>query len=280
MRFSQKLVLKYIRSKFALMSALSKKRTAREAFRLFCTPQYRNKKKLPPVFEKSEKLQLSFESQTLRGYRWNAGAAKKVLILHGFESSVINFDRYVKPLVKKGYEVLAFDAPAHGRSSGTTINVLLYKNMIAAINKAYGPIHAFMAHSLGGLALALFMEEHPHDAETRVVFIAPAMETVRAIDNFFAFLRLDAGVRAEFDREITALGGQPPSWFSITRAAAHIKASVLFLQDKDDDMTPLADVEPLIRKSYPNFQFIISEGLGHRRIYRDNKSSKAIIDFL
>jgi hypothetical protein len=45
-------------------------------------------------------------------------------------------------------------------------------------------------------------------------------------------------------------------------------------------MTPLSDVKPIMDKNYPNFHFIISEGLGHRRIYRDNKSLKAIIDFL
>ena len=280
MRFSQRMVLRYIRSKFALLSALSKKKAAREAFHLFCTPQYRNRKKLPPIFEKGEKLQIRFEGYTLQGYRWNAGAEKRALILHGFESSVINFDRYIKPLTKKGYEVLAFDAPAHGRSSGRTVNVLLYRDMIAKINATYGPVHVFIAHSLGGLALSLFMETHPHDAYTKMVLIAPAMETVRAIDNLFTFLRLDAGVRAEFDKLITAIGGQPPEWYSITRAAAHIRAQVLFLQDKDDDMTPLADVVPLMEKKYRNIAFRISEGLGHRRIYRDNHSFKAIIDFL
>jgi len=280
MRFSQRLALKYIRSRFALMAALSRKKAAREAFHLFCTPQYRNRKKLPPVFEKAEKLSFPFEEHTLQGYRWNKGGGRRLLILHGFESSVINFDRYIKPLTGKGYEVLAFDAPAHGRSSGRSINVLLYKKMIGAIDSTYGPVDAFLAHSLGGLALSLYMESHPHDAQTKLVLIAPAMETVRAIDNFFAFLRLNEGVRAAFDALITAMGGQPPAWYSINRAAANIRAEVLFLQDTQDEMTPMADVAPLMEKQYPNFTFRISEGLGHRRIYRDNSSFKAIIDFL
>jgi hypothetical protein len=44
-------------------------------------------------------------------------------------------------------------------------------------------------------------------------------------------------------------------------------------------MTPVSDVEPIIKENYPNFTFIISEGLGHRRIYRDNNSHSAIIRF-
>jgi len=280
MALAKRLLLKYVRTKFALLSAVSKTKAAQKAFHLFCTPQYRNRKKLPPIFEKAEKLHFQFEGSTIRGYRWNHPSEKKVLILHGFESSVINFDRYVKPLTKKGYEVLAFDAPAHGRSSGKMITVLMYKNLIHHIYKTYGPIKSFIAHSFGGLTVSLFLEEIKHDDSYKLVLIAPATETRTAADNFFALLKLDEEVRKEFDDLIEKLSGKRPEWFSLSRAAAHIKAQVLFLQDKNDDMTPLSDVEPIIEKNYSNFHFIISEGLGHRRIYRDNNSLKAIIDFL
>src|SRR6478672_13221427 len=181
MPLAKKLLLRYIRTKFRLLSSVSKKKAAEQAFKLFCTPQLRNRKKLPPVFEKAEKLSFRLDGETVRGYRWNPSAGKKALILHGFESSVVNFDRYVKPLVQKGYEVLAFDAPAHGRSSGKTINVLTYKEMVVKICRDYGPIQSFIAHSFGGLSLSLALEEIPHDAGTRAVLIAPAAETKTAI---------------------------------------------------------------------------------------------------
>lgn len=280
MRLSQKIVLKYIRTKFKLLSALSKRKAAEKAFVLFCTPQHRNKKKLPRIFEQSEKMHFLFHGHTVRGYRWNHPAPQKAIILHGFESSVINFDRYVKPLIKKGYEVLAFDAPAHGRSTGRTINVVLYKELIQTIIKAYGPVHSFIAHSLGGLALSMALEEMPHDDQTKVVFIAPATETTSAIDSYFQFMQLDAGVRQEFDKVIERLSGQPPAWFSVARAAANIRAQVLWAHDREDNMTPLSDVEKIMQAGYPHFRFLITTGLGHRRIYRDNKVSRAIIDFL
>jgi alpha-beta hydrolase superfamily lysophospholipase len=280
MQFRQKIKVHYIRTKFRLLSALSRKKAAKKAFQLFITPQYRNKKKLPPIFEKAEKLHFGFQGNTIRGFRWNHPSEKKLLILHGFESSVVNFDRYIKPMIKKGYEVLAFDAPAHGRSTGKTITVVDYKEMVHHIHEHYGPVDAFIAHSFGGLTISLFLEELKHDSKTRLVLIAPAAETRTAIDNFFRFLKLDDGVRVEFDKLIKALGGKPPEWYSISRAAAHIRAEVLFLQDKNDQMTPIKDVEPIIRKNYSNFHFVISEGLGHRRIYRDNKSLGAVTEFL
>src|SRR5215203_7151009 len=279
MSLGQRLVIKYVRAKFRLLSAISKTKAAAEAFKLFCTPQYRNKKKLPPIFEKAEKLQFRLEGNMVRGYRWNHPSEKRLLILHGFESSVINFDRYIKPLTRKGYSVLCFDAPAHGRSSGKEINVLLYRDFIDYINQTLGPVKGFIAHSLGGLALSLAIERWKHDDTHKIVYIAPAVETTTAINSFFSFLGLDQEVRKEFERLIEMKSGHHPSWFSIYRAAKHIKADVLFFQDQNDNMTPLSDVEAIIKLNLSNFKFVITEGLGHRRIYRDNQVSKAIIDF-
>ena len=282
MGFVQRLAVFYIRTKFKLLSTISKRKAAAAAFQLFCTPQSRNRKELPPVFKEAEQLQFHLDQETISGYRWNHGTEgkKKALILHGFESSVVNFERYVTPLVEKGYEVLAFDAPAHGRSSGHTINVLTYKKMIRHICTVYGPINAFIAHSFGGLSLSLALEELPRDESQKVVLIAPAAETTTAIDNFFRLLKLDEEVRTEFDALIQRMGGHPPGWYSVARAARQLKAQVLFLQDKEDMQTHLNDVEPIMKENHPNFRFVISEGLGHSRIYRDNGSIKTIMEFL
>lgn len=279
MSLAKKLSIRYIRAKFKVLASLSKAKAAEKAFDLFCTPQFRNKKSLSHVFEKAEKISFQFEGSKVRGYRFNHPSKAKILITHGFESTVLNFERYINPMIRKGYEVLAFDAPAHGHSSGTRINVLLYKKMLQHINEHYGPFHGYMGHSLGGLALCLYLEEIHHNASTQLVLIAPATETSTAIDNYFDFLKLDEEVRKEFDELITRTANRKPEWFSISRAAAHIKARVLFLQDKNDELTPYSDVEPIIRKNYSNFRFIITKGLGHSKIYRDSHSLKAIIDF-
>ena len=108
MKFKEKIAIRYIRTKFKILSSISKKKAAEKAFELFCTPQFRNVKDLPPVFEQAEKLRFKFQEFNIVGYRWNKGGNRKALIVHGFESSVVNFDRYVSALIKKGYEVLAF----------------------------------------------------------------------------------------------------------------------------------------------------------------------------
>lgn len=284
MKLSQRLALSYIRTKFKLLATLSKKKAAEQAFALFCTPQSRNKKKLPAIFEQAEKLHFELDGVIVRGWRFNHQPddpqQRRALIVHGFESSVINFDRYIKPLVKKGYAVLAFDAPAHGRSGGKQINAPLYKKMIETIHATYGPVQSYVAHSFGGLGLCLALEDINHTADYRVALVAPATETVSAITGFFNFLQLDPAIRPEFEKLIVQRSGVSSEWFSIKRAMKHIKAKVKWYHDKEDDITPYSDVLKVKEENYPNIEFVITKGLGHRRIYRDNKVSRSIVEFL
>jgi pimeloyl-ACP methyl ester carboxylesterase len=279
MRFKQRMAIRYVRTKFKILSSLSKKKAAKKAFDFFCTPKFRFKKQLPPVFQQAEKIEFKHEGDIIRGYRFNYPSEKKLLITHGYESSILKFDKYIRPFIKKGYEVLAVDAPAHGESTGKLINALLYKDLIHYLEKEYGPIKNYMGHSMGGLALCLFLEELEHDETFKLVLIAPATETTTAADNLFSFLRLDKEVRKEFDALIEMYSGKPPAWFSVSRSLKNIKARVLFLQDKHDPLTPISDVEPIMLDKPENVQFIISDGLGHSKIYRDQGSFNAIVDF-
>jgi len=272
--------LAYVRTRFRLLGLLSPRLAARQAFRLFCTPQSRHRVDLPPIFEKAEPLTFSFEGNMIQGFRWNHPAPKKALLLHGHSSSATNFEGYVQPLIDRGYEVLAFDAPAHGRSSGQTITVIMYVNLILEVCRRYGPIRSFIAHSFGGLCLSLALERLPHDEETKVVLIAPAAETTTAIGHYYNIVKLPPRVRTAFEQEIRTLGGHGPEWYSVSRAIRGVKAQVLFLQDEEDRVTPVADLQALIRDHGPNIRFVLTRGLGHRRIYRDQESVKTVIGFI
>lgn len=279
-KLGQQIAIGYYRTKIKLLAAISNRKAAEMALELFSTPQYRNKKLLPPVFKEAEKLSFNHFGEIVIGYRWNRGGHRKILIVHGFNSSVANFDRYVKPLVKKGYEVLAFDAPAHGYSTGKTLNAVVFKEMIEYIHKEYGPVRSYMGHSFGGLAICLALEEIKHTDDYRVALIAPATESRTAIDTFFSFMKLNEIVRKEFDDHIYRLGHQHADWYSVSRAVKNLKAKILWCHDEDDTMTPWSDAKRVMDEKHFNIEFIVTKGLGHKRIYRENKVSKAIIEFL
>ena len=281
MKLKQKLAISYIRTKFKVLSLVSKRKTAQKAFELFCTPFMKSPARARTIFASAEILNFKLNGLNICGYRWNKNNPHKVLILHGFGSAAHNFNGYIIAMLEKGYQVLAFDAPAHGNSEGHTINAMQYCEMIEKVISLYGPVNGFIAHSFGGIALSLAMEKKAHDENTKIVFIAPATETTTAIDSAFKLLRIDdETIRAEFDRVIFEKSGHPPRWFSIRRAMKNIRATILWIHDEEDDVTPLKDALQVKKEGYTNIEFVITKGLGHRKIYRDITIQNKIAGFL
>lgn len=280
MKVKQKLLVEYLRARLNILAILSKEKAAEEAFTVFSSPAKKQKKENPPIYAKAEKLSFDMDGMRIKGFRWNSGAKKKMLIIHGFNSNSRNFSSYIEALVNSGIELFAFDAPAHGKSGGKTTILPQYVQMLQYVHTLYGSMHGYIAHSFGGLALAHFLENYPHDKHLRAVLIAPATETKSAIDHYFKLLQLKINIRKEFDELILRKGGVPADHYSIRRTMKNIHASVLWFHDLNDDITPFADAKKVEAENFPNLKFIATSGLGHSRIYRDEKVIAQTLQFL
>ena len=281
MKIQQKLAIGFIRAKINILSIFSNRRAAEETLRVFLTPMMKSPATENDFFEKAEPIQFTLNDILIKGFRCNHPKEHKILLLHGFSSSCHNFSKYVLPLVEKNYEVIAFDAPAHGNSEGNTVNAVEYSLMIKRIIDFYGPVQGFVAHSFGGIAVCLAMESIPHDSNTKIVLIAPATETSTAVDGAFAMIGLkNDRLRKTFDELVLEKSGRETSWFSVRRAMNNIKASVLWFHDEDDDITPLNDALKVKTDNHSNIKFVITKGLGHRKIYRDEAVVNAAVKFL
>ena len=279
MKLSQRLAIGYIQTKFKLLTVVSKKKTAEKAFELFTTPFLKSKRKVLP--QNAETINFKLKKLTINGYRWNYPQPEKILILHGFGSAAHKFEHYATPLVEKGYEVLAFDAPAHGESEGTTTNAIEYSEMIKKVMEEYGPIKNFIAHSFGGISLSLALETMPHDENTKIVFIAPATETTSAVDGAFTMLKIkNEKVRKEFEKIIVEVSGKKTAWFSMRRAMHNIKAKILWIHDEEDDITPWSDALKVKEDNHTNINFVNTKGLGHQKIYHDVAIKNKVIEFI
>lgn len=221
------------------------------------------------------------EGLIIRGYRWKAEHpnGKTILICHGFSSYAYKFEKYIAPLKKEGFTVMAFDAPAHGSSDGKIINAYIYQKAILEIENKFGPIYGIMGHSLGGLAASLAFEKFSDNTNRKLVLVAPATETERALDNFFKIIPLDDKVKLVFEEMILKIAGKPISYYSVSRVVKNIQANVLWIHDRQDPICTFEDVKPVLSLNLPYVKFIITEELGHSKVYKDNKICSEIVHF-
>lgn len=282
MKLIQRIVLKYYIFKFKAIELISPSAAAKAAFELFCTPYTKRKINTEPtVFSKAEKISFEFEHHKINGFRWQPKISNqhKVLICHGFDSNSYKFERYIDPLLQKGFEVLAFDAPAHGTSTGKTITALLYSNMILKASSIYGNFYAIIAHSFGGIAIALTIEELKDDQLKKLVLIAPATETTRSLNDFCKYLQISKRLKKEMENLIISIAGKPAEWYSVARIIQSITIPTLWIHDRYDKITPFEDMEFLTQKHLPWVTFMITEGLGHS-LYNDDIVAAKILTFI
>jgi pimeloyl-ACP methyl ester carboxylesterase len=289
MKLKQKLTTRYTRARLNILSLVSLRKSAVKAFRLFCRPGKRQKGKPPAIFETGEPLSFRLDGHTIRGHRWQPysdalrpteESVKKVLLVHGFGSSSRIFDHYIAALLKKGYEVIAFDAPGHGESGGKRIFISDYVRILAHIEQSHGPFQSWLAHALGGLALVLSLEDAVPDRSCALTLIAPAPGIAQAVEDWAVRHRLSAEVVREMGEYITEIGGHPLAWYSLRRAIGSVGAEVLYVQDEEDTVVPPNEAKLIRQDGHPNVRFLFTTGLGHKKVYKDQEVLDKVVAFL
>lgn len=218
----------------------------------------------------------------VRGHVWGDGPV--VYLVHGWGGRGSQFTAYVEPLTVAGFRVVLFDAPAHGDSDPgpvgprRTHGVEFGKALDAAFAK-FGPAHAVVAHSLGTVSTYLTLRFGWLSTQ-RLVLLAPMVEAVSLFDQFQRALGFGARTRRAFDRHLDAFVGIPVDEFDARFQAAHVDpVPTLVVHDRGDRQTPYALAVSLV-EALPTARLVTTDGLGHRRILRDDAVLRNVVSFL
>jgi pimeloyl-ACP methyl ester carboxylesterase len=250
----------------------------RVALRLFSTPQRRL------IAERDQAVMASAQTVTiphgglnLIGYMWGQGPT--ILLMHGWESSASYLAGFVKPLVERGFRVVAFDAPAHGTSPGRQTNLVDFSQAEQAVVARFGPVHGVIGHSFGGASTVTMLELNPTLSLTRLVLIASPAKLSQAIDSFSRLAHLPASVIHHMNDLIHHRFGRSVDSFDIKNLAASLPMPGLVIHDRLDDVIPFSEAEAIV-SLWPQASLLPTEGLGHRRILRDPQVIRHVVDFL
>lgn len=183
-------------------------------------------------------LGLDFEGARLAG--WQAGDGPTVLLVHGWGDTAASLGAFIDPLVDAGYRVVGFDLPAHGGSGTGQTNLIELAAAVRAIGFEIGPLHAVVAHSMGGATTSLAMLDGLE--VERVVLLSPAGRLDRAVDVFKDQLRLPRravqGLKREIERRF---GADVWERFAAVNVASQFQTPALVIHDRQDKQVKYAD---------------------------------------
>lgn len=211
----------------------------------------------------------------LKAWRWGRGPA--VLLVHGWEGRGSQLAPFVRPLVESGHSVITFDAPGHGASSGKRSSLPHFAYAVRGVAAAVGTAHAIIAHSLGCAATTLALRDGL--AARRLVFISPPLNPSDYVNRFGEILGVSEPVLDRMKLRIEERFLRKWSDYSLEQTAREMTTPLLVVHDRDDAETFHSEGEALA-KAWPEARMISTEGLGHRRILRDEKVIEAAAGFI
>jgi pimeloyl-ACP methyl ester carboxylesterase len=263
-----------IRTAFRTVGAVAPAVAARWAETLFCTPP-RRRDGDEAFLATGSRFTLASQGQQLAGWQWGSGPA--VVLVHGWGSRASRLSGLAAALLEAGFRVVAYDAPAHGESTGRFASLPEFARALGDVADAVGPLHGLVGHSLGGAAVVMAMQ-HGLRAR-RVVLIAPPAD-VRVFSDLFArSLAISPAVQQTMHRNLERRLRIVWDDLHIPSVVRKLPPAALVIHDRDDTDVPFAHGEE-IAGAWEGSTLESTSGLGHRALLRDPAVIGRTVEFL
>jgi hypothetical protein len=187
-------------------------------------------------------------------------------------------------LLRKDYEVIALDWPAHGESDGRITNMREWLVTLRALSAAFGPWHAVVGHSLGAFCAACATRNDmpqfgPPLRTENLVLLAPPENSIDMLRLFSRVLNISRAVQDRMQRRFDGILGAEFGDFSLARILQKYEGRLLVVHDEDDRRVPFEGFERM-RNALPGQAFMTTRGLGHRKILEDRTVLERIAGFI
>lgn len=270
--------LKWLRIVVRMLDRVSPALAARWLARLwFSTRRFKQPNREMKWLQQVQRKSLQTAYGDIALYLWPQ-QGPTVVLLHGWSGRGMQMGAFAEPLQRAGFQVLAFDAPGHGESPGNSTSIFQIVEVLQQLEQAYGPFYAAVAHSFGGMVLALALAEGL--SIQRAVSIGSPVQVEYLMDSYCRLLGVPARTVKRFKQLLERrLGADVYERSSTDRIAHRIDIPLLIIHDNQDAEVPLEQAK-LLQRSWRDSRLIVTEGLGHRRILRDPQVIEQAVGYL
>ncbi|MEM6765971.1 MAG: alpha/beta fold hydrolase [Bacteroidota bacterium] len=215
------------------------------------------------VLEKAHKERVPYQEFEVQKYSWGNPSHPRILMIHGWEGRAGNFGGLVETLVQKGYYVIAYDAPAHGKSSSGKTSMFQALSFVSEMIGTHQP-EILISHSFGSVCVAFalvdlpdllikqwYMVTTPNNFKDRINDMSQKYRLAEATQNYLLKL-LEKDTPVSMDKMNMKYVGE-----KITNLQEGI-----IIHSASDRILPISKARKT-QQDLPNTEMIELEGLGH-----------------
>ncbi|WP_338410854.1 alpha/beta hydrolase [uncultured Flavobacterium sp.] len=262
-----------------ILQFLSSSLTVKFVVKLFTTPiKYKAPKREFEMKKNSiqELFMIPALNKKINVYHYGKGE-KKALIVHGWSGRGTQMYKIADALIDKGYSVLSFDAPAHGKSESKTSLMPEFMKSILELDKKFGPFEVTIGHSIGGVAI---LNASKRGFKTNKIITIGAADKISDIAiEFIKQLQLKQSITPKLIHYFESTLNQKMSDYDSFHAIQNLECPLLLIHDKNDDEVPFYCAEN-IHKHSKNSVLFATNHLGHRKILASEVVINEILRFL
>jgi fermentation-respiration switch protein FrsA (DUF1100 family) len=233
------------------------------------------------VHARAVRGELEAAGQRIATYSWGNGS-EVVLLVHGWRDRASRFAALVDALESPDRTIVAFDAPANGDSTGEFTTILDYVEIIRLLSARHDGFAAIVGHSFG--VLSTFVAVREGARTDRIVGISGMHAATQLVDEFQRLSGLPArampGFRSRIERR--TFPGIPDIWrrFVAELDPADVITRALLVHDRRDARVDVGQAELIAEAHTGPVRVVLTDGLGHTRILRDETVLAQIRQFV
>jgi pimeloyl-ACP methyl ester carboxylesterase len=246
------------------------------AVRVFLTPQHGAFSKAEfEALDEARTLHISSPTGRITAWRWGRKGDPVVVLVHGWGGRCTQMRAFVEPIVRRGFSVVAFDAPGHGMSGRGQSSLPHFLHGLNGVLDSLGSVHAVVGHSAGAVVTAMALAQRP-SVVCGVLISAPA-SLIDFSRQLADALRWPESFRAAMQRRVESHFGYKWCEFEAERSSGD--QPLLVIHDVNDREAPLSEARRHAN-NWPRALLLTTKGLGHRRILESSAVVQATVDFV
>lgn len=263
-----KFILALIKTYFTVTSTLFPKFAERQAFELFQKTAKRTYKPHETEFySTAKKFTVPSDNGPVHCYEIGNPNGELVLLVHGWNSNAGSLSGIGQELASKGYRVVSFDLPAHGKSPEKRTNLLYCRMAMDAVLKhlnVKNPLNV-VAHSFGSLVSSYSLNTTDIPVKNMVLLTTP-----NKVTTIFRDFAKTIGLSNKTYELMVAHAEQllEESLEDLTVLSKLKKVNpeqLVLIHDHFDKMLPHANSE-FLAQNLPNTTLYSFEKIGHYRM--------------
>jgi pimeloyl-ACP methyl ester carboxylesterase len=237
---------------------------ARTMYTLMTNPRIRKLRAFEEeILDAAERKCIPFKGFEIQTYEWGATNSRTVLMIHGWEGQAGNFGAFVNDLLAKGYRLISYDAPAHGRSSKGKTNMFDIADLAGQLLAEHQP-EFIISHSFGSVITAMSLKKNPTIFVKDWIMITTPYQYINYIKGVTEFFNLSPKtfkkvidlVEAQVDEPIENL-----NMATYCAALENIERATI-IHSVEDKVIPI-DSARQTHAGFPKSQLIELNDLGH-----------------